>query len=712
MNRVRVCCGLSLVLLGTGLAYADDPASPDKMLGTITVTGSRPADVAQTVNVLDAEAIANANLRDTTQLQDQIANLRIGSLGGRASQTLVSLRGFTNPYGAPESAVTLYLDGVPIDDFYFFDQNLFDVAHIAVYKGPQGTAFGANSEAGVIEIVTRKPDATTRVSADASVQSRSGYDIAASASAALSANVYGSLAAAKDGGDGYIDNLAGGRNYNGQDGASLRGRLVWQPSERMEFDAMLLGRHIDDDGGEIYLPVDRESFNQVLAYLGGSPLGKFDQDIDHEGYNKLNSTLAALSGTWKGDALHVRATASWRNGDARNSTDYDLTPQPWFVMDSSYDVRETNLELRADSNTDAEAPWQWLTGVSGKHRDFDILRLFDAGPGNPWQLPIGAYTRTDARLGDDNVAAFGQSTWRFGEAQRWGLTAGLRLERADRAVDFRANAIDPNAARLDHADSQALPKLALDYRLTPSSMIYASIARGWKPGGYNTDAFSAAQTQYRRETTAALEAGWKGEVGDALAYSLAAFRNRIHDYQDFVITSGNIASIVVNAPRASTQGVETTFDWKSRSGFTLGVTAGSVHATYGSDPIGPAQGVNLDGRRLQNVPRYNFNLHAQFARGPWLARVEWAGAGSFEVNSYDAQKAVLHVQEVPGYRVLNARLGYRAPRWSVWLYGANLTNKRYFLSAGFGFDTLNGYTGAVGNVAPPRTLGLEWRWEG
>lgn len=704
-----VCCGLLLAAPAVLAAEAD--GTKPRTLGTIEVTGSQAS--AGSVEVLDAQAIADANLRDIDQLQDEIANLRIGPLGGRATQALVSLRGFTNPYGAPESAVALYVDGVPINDFYFFDQRLFDIERIEVRKGPQGSAYGADSEAGVIDIVTRKPDADARLFADARVQSRSGYGVDAGASGALGANVYGSLAAAKDGGDGYIDNLATGhRNYNGQDGASVRGRLVWQPGERTEFDATLLGRHIDDQGGEIYLPVDRASFNQLLTYLGGSPLGRFDQDIDHEGYNRLNSTLAALSGTWKGDALRLSATASWRTGDAHNSTDYDLTPQPWFFMNSAYRVHEGNLELRAESYPGTDAAWTWLGGISVDHRDFDFLRIFHLGPGNTFQYPVGDYPRTDALLFDRTLAAFGQSAWRFGDAQRWGLTAGLRLERADRAVDFRANAIDPNAARLDHPDSQALPKLALDYRIAPSALVYASVARGWKPGGYNTDAFSAAQTRFSPEVTTALEAGLKGGIGERFEYTLAAFHNRIRDYQDFVITEADIASIVINAKRASTQGLEADFTWRPDSHWQVGATAGTVHAVYDDDLLNPATGFRLDGHRLQNVPRYNYNLHAQFRTGPWFARGEVAGAGSFETNAYNAAHDVLHEQAVPGYTVLNAKFGYRAEHWAAYLYGANLGNQRYFLSAGFGFDVLNGYSGAVGNVAPPRTLGVELRWDG
>jgi hypothetical protein len=109
-------------------------------LGTIDVR-AMPSSDPGSVEVLDATEIAAANLAEFGDLQDAIANLRIGNLGGRATQSMVSLRGYTNPYGAPEAALKIYVDGVPIDDFYSLDLRLFDIARIAVYKGPQGSAF-------------------------------------------------------------------------------------------------------------------------------------------------------------------------------------------------------------------------------------------------------------------------------------------------------------------------------------------------------------------------------------------------------------------------------------------------------------------------------------------------------------------------------------------------------------------------------------------
>ncbi len=703
--RLFAVCAASALALTSFSVNADEGALTLDAVRVTAISNSDPGSV----EVLDAAAIANANLTEFADLQDVIANLRIGNLGGRATQSIVSLRGYTNPYGAPEAALKIYVDGVPIDDFYSLDLRLFDIARIAVYKGPQGTAFGAGGEAGVIDIVTRAPDAMPRAQADASIASRNNYALDAGASEPLGTNVYASLAASKDGGDGYLNNLAGQRDYNGTDGANLRGRLIWKPDERSEVSAMLLAHHARDDGGEIYAPVDPASFN-ALPTLGGLHLGRFDQAIDAPGFNRGRSVLGALSASRAGERVRWRATVSWRGNDARNLSDYDLSPQPWFAMDSRYRVRQGNLELRAES-VNADATRTWFAGINANHRDLDFLRILHAGPGNIFQLPVGDYVRTDAQLTDDSYAAFGQSVWRFGSAQDWSLTAGLRAERAERGVDFRANAVDAGAARLDRADTRVLPKLALQYRLTPSQFVYASVARGWKPGGYNTDAFSAGQTEYRPEISTAYEVGIKGS-NDRWDYTLAAYRNEIRDYQDLVTSESALASYVVNAPRARTQGVEATLDWRPAQDWKFGATAGSVHATYVNDPLDASNGFRLDGQRLENVPRYNYNIHAQWTHGPWLARAQVAGAGGFPAMGYNADSGVLHVQNVPGYATLDAKIGWRGAHWSAYFFGSNLTNRRYFTSASFGFSLVALYPDAVGNLAPPRTLGVEWRWGG
>lgn len=706
---VRFACGVLLLCAEPASAGTDETHT--STLATVDVTARERIpnpDAAGSVEVIDAEALALANLHEIEQLQDAVANLRIGSLGGRASQTLVSLRGYTNPYGAAEAATVLYVDGVPVNDFYSFNQRLFDVARIEVAKGPQGTRGGSSAEAGAINIVTRRPDATTQAFVDVGALSRNGFDLAAGASGALGTHAYASLAAARDGSDGYIDNQLGNRPYDRQDGGNVRARVVWQPSDRWEFAAALLGHRIDDRGGEIYLPVERSSFD-ALPTLDGRRLGRFEQAIDHEGFSRARSTLSSATAAWNGTDIVWHALASWRVNDARNSTDYDLSPQPWFYMDSSYRVHQAHAEVSVQSAENISASHSWIAGVAGDHRDLDFLRIFHAGPGNVLGFPVGDYVRTDALLRDGTYAIFGESAWRLGAEQRWGFTAGVRVERAGRDVDFRPNGIDPRAARLQRADTQALPKLVLDYRLAPAHSAYVSVARGWKAGGYNADAFSAASTVYEPEHTIAWEAGVKGASDAALGYALAAYRNDIRDYQDLVISEDNLASYIVNARRVRTQGVEARIAWRPSSQWSLGVTAGTVHATYIDDPL-DASGFRLDGRRLQNVPRRNGNVHAGYDDGTWLAHAEIAAAGGFEVHGYNAANQTFHAQYVPGYAVLNAKIGYRGAHWSSYAYATNLTDRRYFTAAGFGFAQLALYAGAVGSVAPPRTVGVEFKW--
>ncbi len=713
--RAPVVVAASLWFYAGFAQAADADAQVASTLGTVQVTGQRSGESAQrtpaAIEVLDARAIADAELRDVAQLQDQIANLRIASEGGRASPWFVSLRGFINPFGAPHSAAVMYVDGVPMSDFYAFDQHLFDVERIEVRKGPQGAVYGANSESGVIDIVTHRPDATSHAFVDASLASRGSYDAGAGVSGALGANVYASLAAARDGSDGYIDNVVGHQPYNGGTGENLRGRLIWRADEHLEFEAMLLGHRIDDRGGEIFVPVDLASFNE-LPSLGGARLGKFDQALDHEGDSHARSTLAALKGAWLGEGLQLRAVASWRSHDARNSTDYDLSPQPWFYMDANYRIHEGNAELRAQSRDDDDAHTSWLIGLSADHRDTDLLRVFHAGPGNIWDLPIGAYPRASDTLRDRSLALFGQAEQRFGDAQRFGVTLGARVERVRSGLDFHGNTVDPQPAQFERSDARLLPKLTLDYRIAPAQLVYFSASRGWQPGGFNTTAFVSTNAQYRPETTNAYELGVKGELAEGAAtYALAAFRNDIRDYQDLVYSATQLESFIANAPRARTQGLEAQFAWRPAAGWQLGASIGSVHAEYVHYVVDATSGVRLDGHALGQVPRHNANLHVQYGEGPWLARAEIADAGAFQVHDYDEVSHAVREQRVPGYAVFNAKLGWHGANWSAYLFGQNLTDRRYFTSATFGFATVALFPGAAGTLAPQRTVGVGLRWE-
>jgi iron complex outermembrane receptor protein len=700
-----------LAILAAPVA-ADDGGSRDdaSTLSIVVVRAQREeAQVTPASRTrIDGTAIERSASHDLAALADQIPNLRLSSEGGRASQGFVSLRGFINPWSAPEAAVALRVDGVPMNDLLAFNQRLFDVDRVDVWQGPQGTHSGSNAEAGLIDIVTRRPDDETRAAVGLGLASRGGFETSANAAGPIAPNLFGSLAAVREGSDGQIDNRVGARPYDAQDGQHVRARLLWQPNHASELDATVLHDTVNDHGGEQYLSVDRAAFDQVPT-LGGLQLGRYEQAIDHEGDGHVDATLAALKGSWNGESVHAVALASWRSSKVANSTDYDLSPQPWFVMDSAYDVRERHVESRLES-LDAQGPWHWLGGISVQRRDFDTLRVFNAGPGNSFQLPSGPYVRTDAGLHDRNTALFGEVSRALDAAQRWTIGLGTRLQWAQRELGFGANAVGAPAAQEGRGDRLWLPKFSLDYRPNPAWHAYASLAQGGKPGGYNPGVFAASQASFRAEHTQAAEFGVEGG-SDTLHVQLAAFHNRIRDYQDLTLAESEFTTYLRNVERATTQGLDAQARWQIDEHWRFDATAGQVRAVYARDVLDSASGFGLQGHRLPQVPRYNGRLALQYRRDPWWAEAAWNGASDYRINDYDASTGVLREATIPGYRTVDLGAGYRRGHWSINAYARNLTDRRYFTSATFGFAALALYPGAMGAVAPRRTLGVALRWD-
>ena len=673
-------------------------------LDRVRVEGRAPSMAATT---LDAMTLEQQHLRSLAVLRARVPTLSITATGGRATPHYVSLRGYTNPWSAPESAVAVYLDGVPVSDFFALGQRLFDLDRVDVLRGPQGSAFGMNAEAGVIDVYTHAPDADASAWMAVSAGSRGTAALETAATGALARNVSGHIAASLDRSDGTIDNRVGHRPYDAQRGRNLHGKLRWHASESVQIDLLLLDRRVDDHGGEQYLPVDRAAFN-ALPTLQGVQLGRFDQAIDHEGYNRLGATQAALTARWNVAGVRWRATASHRDSDSATSTDYDLSPQPWFVMDARYRVREDHAELRGDSARD-DARWQWLAGLSLDRRRAHTLRIFNAGVGNPWFLPPGAYVRTDATLPDRTAALFGESRWRFGEDDCWTVTAGARIEHDQRRLEFGANALAAGTTR-ERADTQWLPKLAVELKLAPTHALYASLARGGKAGGFNPGSFDGTRTEYRPERTLAAELGAHGSFADGrFDYRFAAFAPRIDDYQALVLSEREFTQYVANVERARTRGVEAELSLQATPRWRVDAMLGRVRARYDDYVIDRASNTRLDGHPLQQVPHWNARVAARYERDPWWLDLAVIGAGGFTINAFDAPTATLREETISGHASLGLHGGWRGERWSLQLDADNLADRRWFTTASFGFHSLAGYDGAMGAVAPGRTLRLALR---
>ncbi|MEO8670771.1 MAG: TonB-dependent receptor plug domain-containing protein [Tahibacter sp.] len=690
----------------------DDALRAATRLGRVDVTA--PTAAAATPLPATSRIVAGSELeRDHVDglqaLSVRVPNLRVSGLGGRAGQHTIGMRGLANAWSAAESAVVLRIDDVNLSDPLSFDQRLFDVERIEVFAGPQGSRFGGNAEAGAIELTTRRPDDPDRAFATIGVGSRGGFETGVGASGALGNEVYASAVGLHDARDGDIDNRVGASAYDTKRDRNLRTRLLWKPSDHGELDLQLLDRHSNDRGGEIYLPVDLAAFN-MLPTLGGIRLGRFEQAINDEGSNRVDATLAALTARWSDDAITWSAQISARRSAQSSSTDYDLSPQNWFVMNSRWRVSERQLELRAKSANPARRV-RWHAGAYLDRRDIDTQRRFEAASGNPWQLPQGRYVRTDANLPDRTEALFGEASVGLDAAARWRLGAGARVQWARRDLEFGANAVGAPAAMRQSAFYQFLPTLSLEFQPAGAPLtLHASIAQGGRPGGFNPGTFSAAQAAYRAERLSATEIGAHSAT-ESTQWRVAAFTNRVRDYQDLTFAESEFTTYLRNVPRASMRGIEVQVQRRLDAHWHLGANLGTARTRYDDDNLLPGGGAGLDGRRLAQVPAYSAALETGFESGPWFLSAEWVMAGSFRVNVYNAADRRLRESGVPGYRIANLSAGWRGDHWSLTAWGHNIGDRRYFTSAGYGFAATALYPGAVGAVGPRRAFGIGVRWD-
>ncbi len=657
---------------------------------------------------IDGVDLEQARVTELSELQAQVPNLRIADYGSRAGQRVVGLRGFMNHWSSPQAPVALRIDGVTLADPLSFDQRLFDVDRVDVRVGPQGTQGSTQAPAGMIDVVTRRPDGF-RAWLESGLSSRDGYSVGTGVGGDIGEHWQGSIAVLADRSDGFLHNLARPDAADARRDRYLRGRLWWQPDDDTELRLLLLDRHANDDSGEVFVPVDTVSFN-ALPTLAGLQLGDFDRALDQPGFSRVDATLAGIGGHRVLGALRIGGELSSRRSQLASSSDYDLSPQPWFVMDSDYDTQESRAELFVESSPESEV-WRWRIGAAAVDREFDTRRVFNAGPGNPWQLPVMGYVRTDVQLSDDDRAMFGEASRRLDASGRWRLGAGARLQWSGRRMHFGGSALGAPVADLRHDDRQQQPRLWLEFSPDEGMNAYAALARGGRPAGFNPGTFSAAQSAYRAETMTALDVGLRGGQDKPLEWQVAVFSDRVRDYQELTFADREFTTYLRNVERVDLHGGEASVQVRVGDRWRIGAKLGHVRARYGRDRLDPMTGFGLSGRRLSQVPANTARTDIEYRTGPWFVRGEWVAAGGFRIDAYDAQLAELREENIRGFRIVNASAGWRGEHWSLLAQANNLGDERYFTGATFGFAALALYPRAIGTPAPPRTFGLAVRWD-
>lgn len=684
---------------GTGL----NATGLEEIVVTAQRRSQRQQDVPIAITTLSSRQLDSAGVLKTDALVQITPGLVVNReiFGG-----VPYIRGVGSNAASPasESPVATYIDGVYYSSVVGNVFSFNNIRQVEVLKGPQGTLFGRNATGGLISVTTRDPSSQTSVEGslgygDYNTIQGNFYATGGSDRLAADLAVYGT-----DQMRGFGKNSVTGADVNRDREIAVRGKLRWASGSA---DRVTLSGDWSRD---------RTDTGVVLGVvpggilLDGSRYGGHPQDAraNYPDAVKIDSGGASLRYEHDFGSAHFSSISAYRKLEAHLALDQDGTPFPFFNVDVTQRSHTFQQELLLVGHSHA---LDWTTGLFYYSETAGYSPLEVASPIIP---PANFATNTRERT--KSYAGFAQGTYDLGAQSN--LTVGLRY-----TVDYRhfngtqvGTAGSPaNGITLASADAKAhFPKLtyrvALDHKLAPDMLIYASYDRGFRSGVFATG--SVSDKPVRPETLDALQGGIKADLFDrVLRLNLAAFYYKYKDIQLARIVGG--AGVLLNAARARSYGgeIEATFAPKLSSG-NLQITANAslLNAKYTSFPDGPRYTVNPAGGDVQD----SLDLAGyDMVRAPKLtlnAGIDYShplGAGAIELtaNVYHSASYAWEPDgrlRQPAYDTLNGQIGYSFGadrRFRVRVWARNLTNTLYYAYE------LESVLGDLGNPAPPRTFG-------
>ncbi|MDE2405144.1 MAG: TonB-dependent receptor [Sphingomonadales bacterium] len=707
--------------------------------GEIVVTARRREEslvsVPIAITAISGDALAQSGATDITAIADSVPNVTLEPSRGTNSTLSAFIRGVgqQDPVSGFEQGVGLYLDDVYLNRPQAAVLDIYDVERVEVLRGPQGTLYGRNTIGGAIKYVTKKLDDRPHVSLRGTYGSYDQADGVITASAPVTSDgmlrIGGSFARLTRGGFGT--NLTTGQdNYNksiwaGRGTIELHGDTVF---------ARLTADYTHDDsnarGGHREIP-GLVSGNPVLANVFDTQGGLVAPKQDVKAWGTSLFIEAHPSA-----AVTLRSITAYRKDDSASPIDFDASALVDVDVPAYYRNRQVSQEgqvLYDQGRLHAMAGFYYLHATA--LTQFDV-RLFTS---NALLPGLSAYTEANIRT--DTLAGFANATYDL--TDQFTIEAGGRYTWDKRqAYILRQNYLfggstvfgGPGTAlggpstnfRGEAAYSKFTPRVSLTWKPDSDNTVYASYSQGFKGGGFDprgvgTNApAGVSQAEFlgfRPEKVDSYEIGYKTRLLDRhVNLSLAAFRMDYTDVQvpgSVACISGGIATFcgnVSNAGKARMQGFEA--EGSAHLGpITLAGSVGYIDAKY-LKYLTAVAGVTTDVaqyRKVQNTPAWSGNASATYTLRAAPGTFDLTVGMSFKSKTYQFEIPNPYLDQ-PAYQLVDASLVWHSHdrRWSLGVFGKNLTDKRYKTS-GYIYGVADATNLASGQLAVPfrASLGKE-----
>lgn len=703
-------------------AEAPDSAALSVGLREVAVTAIKQTSASSlsgaAVTIVDADELQRLDINAPKGLSEVAPNFFAPDYGSRMTSSIY-VRGMGARIDQP--VVGLNVDNVPYLNKDAYDFDLPDLARMEVARGPQSTLYGRNTMGGVVNVYTLSPLKWQGVRGMVTYGTHNTLRASAGVYTRLSDALAMSLSALYGHSDGFFTNSYDGSKCGLENHGTIRWKTVWAPTARVSVENVAsVTRDVQHGYPYASAETDRIEYNDPMFY-------------------RRTSFTDGLTVKHVLDPFTMSSITSFQWLDDCMTLDQDYLPLSYFTLTQArreWAVTE-DIVLTGESGS-----YNWLAGAFGfvkrmsmdapvtfKQDGIDRLILNHVNS----ILPQGMELRWDTPdfvLGSNfrqptwGAALYHQSSLSLGQVN---LTAGLRLDVEHTSLDYHSlcntsatmyrnmpggasvalgqREIDlDDRGNLHNTFVELLPKLSATWQPLSVADFYASISRGYKAGGYNTQMFSDVLQQslmaslgiegaydpdeimsYRPESS------WNFEVGanysspsGNLTAGAALFYIACRDQQLTVFPDGaTTGRIMANADRTRSYGAELTATWRPCRKLSLSASYGLTNARFERFRAGTAE---YDGKRIPCVPS-----NTLFAQATWTS-----AAGSYRIEATASCRGAGSIMwdekntlSQPFYATLAARASVGRGPWTLTLWGENLTstqyNTFYFVSIGNAF---------------------------
>lgn len=653
------------------------------------------------VTVIGEEEIYDKSTQAFVEVLSSEPNVNFSSGASKAKYIQIRGIGERSQYVTPiNPSVGIMVDGIDFSQSTL-GVTLFDVKQIEVLRGPQGTTFGANGMAGVINVESNDPtnDANGHLEATIGNYNTKAVGLAINAPI-IEDKLLSRFSLYKNTSDGYMTNshidIEGNQinrdDTNNIDEMTAKAQFRWFASENHTLDLNLM--HVDVNNGYDAWTLDNSR----------------DSHSDQPGKDTQKTDAFSLKSTYQVNSkMHLISSLSYSKSDMEYSFDEDWSYVGEFDPDWEYssfdqylrDREQADIDVRMVSDEDGRifnGTSDWTVGAYYKNYAEEMRRNYTYLEGIPF----------NSNYDTKNKAVYGQIDTHF--TDKLTFVTGLRVEKWESEYSEDTAAGMTNMINMDEVLGGG--KLGLNYQADTNRLYYVTLSKGYKPGGVNSDyRLPQESKEYQTENLWNLDAGLNSShFNNTLKNRLNLFYGKRKDQQ--VKSSdpeprpdGSVAYIdyLANAAEGTYYGLESQIDYYPQDALHLYTGLGLLQAKFDEYDNPNPEAIDMTGRTPANSPEYQYNIGFDyFFFEAWTFKTNVEGKGSYYFSDS-------HNEKTDPYALLNSSLEYTNGSFTATVWVRNITDEEYYVRGfgDFGNNPSKYYeTELYVQLGAPRTAGL------